>query len=94
MELDLDYWNQNVRGRQGLRKGQSLILCTVGKLLCDSHETMQKNSVEGAYQRKLNVKTFPFPSTNGGTEDTMVGKAIWAGRSRFQRVSLSPSCFI
>ena len=47
MELDLYYWNQNVRGRQGLRKGQSLILCTVGKLLCDSHETLQKNSVQG-----------------------------------------------
>ena len=48
-ELDLDYWNQNVRGRQGLRKGQSLILCTVGKLLCDSHETLQKNSVLGYF---------------------------------------------
>ena len=45
MELDLHYWNQNVRGRQELRKGQTLILCTVGKLLCDSHETLQNNSV-------------------------------------------------
>ena len=56
MELDLDYWNQNVRGRQGLRKGQSLILCTVGKLLCDSRETLQKNSVvcSVAFPSKLN----------------------------------------
>ena len=38
-KLGFLYQNQNVRGRQGLKKGQSLILCTVASLLFDPRET-------------------------------------------------------
>ena len=29
IQIDLQYKNQNVRGRKALNKGQSLILCTI-----------------------------------------------------------------
>ena len=37
IELDLSYQNQNVRGRQGLKKCQSLILCTVRNVTDRAH---------------------------------------------------------
>ena len=46
-KLGFLYQNQNVRGRQELKKGQSLILCTVASLLWDPRETSQRNSVLG-----------------------------------------------
>ena len=40
-KLGFLYQNQNVRGRQGLKKCRSLILCTVANLLFDPRETFR-----------------------------------------------------
>ena len=55
-KLGFLYQNQNVRGRQGLKKCRSLILCTVANLLFDPRETSQKNSVVSAVVSAPGVK--------------------------------------
>ena len=43
-KLGFLYQNQNVRGRQGLKKCRSLILCTVANLLFDPRELSKSES--------------------------------------------------
>ena len=52
-KLGFLYQNQNVRGRQGLKKGQSLILCTIANLVFDPHETSERDSVSRTCLEKM-----------------------------------------